>query len=148
MRKVVIGSDHAGFLMKEKIKKELGGEYEFVDLGTNTEDSVDYPVYGEKVGRQVALTPGGIGVVVCGSGVGIGMAANKVDGIRCALAYSKRTAEMSRLHNNANVLATAGREETVDDPVEIVRVFLETETSTEERHAKRVQLIMDIEKRN
>jgi len=148
MQKVVIGSDHAGYEMKERIKKELGSEYEFVDMGTNNGESVDYPVYAEKVARQVAVSPDTKGIVVCGSGIGVSIAANKVNGIRAALCYNKKSAEMSRLHNNANVMATAGREETVDDPVEIARTFLSTPFSGEPRHARRVQEMMDIEKRN
>ncbi len=148
MQKIVIGSDHAGYLMKEKIKKEFSSDYDFVDLGTDNEDSVDYPIYGEKVGRQVVITPNGIGIVVCGSGIGISISANKVDGVRAALCYSKRMAEMARLHNDANILATAGREETFDDPIEIVRTFLTTKFSDEERHARRVREISEIEKHN
>lgn len=148
MQKVVIGSDHAGFEMKERIKKELGSEYEFVDMGTNNGESVDYPIYAEKVARQVAVTPDAKGIVVCGSGIGVSIAANKVNGIRAALCYNKKSAEMSRLHNDANIMATAGREETVDDPVEIARTFLSTPFSGEARHARRVQQMMDIEKRN
>lgn len=148
MQKVVIGSDHAGFEMKERIKKELGSQYEFVDMGTNNGESVDYPVYAEKVARQVAVTPDAKGIVVCGSGIGVSIAANKVNGIRAALCYNKKSAEMSRLHNDANVMATAGREETVDDPVDIARTFLSTPFSGEARHARRVQEMMDIEKRN
>lgn len=148
MQKVVIGSDHAGYEMKERIKKELGSEYEFVDMGTNNGESVDYPIYAEKVARQVAVTPDAKGIVVCGSGIGVSIAANKVNGIRAALCYNKKSAEMSRLHNDANVMATAGREETVDDPVEIARTFLSTPFSGEARHARRVQQMMDIEKRN
>lgn len=148
MQKVVIGSDHAGYQMKERIKKELGSEFEFVDVGTHNGDSVDYPIYAEKVGQQVAVNPGMRGVLVCGSGIGVSIAANKVNGVRAALCYNKRAAEMSRKHNNANVIATAGREETFDDPVDVVRVFLTTEFSGEERHARRVQQMMDIEKHN
>ena len=92
MQKVIIGSDHAGYQMKERIKKELGGEYEFIDVGTNSEESADYPIYGKKVAQQVAVTPSLKGIVLCGNGVGICMVANKVHGIRCALAYSKEVA--------------------------------------------------------
>ena len=145
MRKVVIGSDHAGYAVKERIKKELGDQYEFVDVGPDSEDSVDYPKYGEKVARQVAVTPGGEGVVVCGSGIGISIAANKVPGVRAALCYSKHAAEMARLHNDANIVATAGREPMMDDPVEIVKTFLETNFSNEERHARRVKQLDEIQ---
>lgn len=148
MQKVVIGSDHAGYEMKERIKKELGSEFEFVDMGTNNGESVDYPIYAEKVARQVAVTPDSKGVVVCGSGIGVSIAANKVHGVRAALCYNKRAAELARQHNNANVIATAGREDTFDDPIEIVRTFLTTPFSSEPRHARRVQQMMDIEKHN
>ena len=148
MNKVVIGSDHAGYEMKERIKKELGDQYEFVDVGPNSSDSVDYPVYAEKVGQQVAMSPSTQGVVICGNGVGIAIAANKVNGIRCGLAYSIEIARGARQHNNANVVAVGGRSKMMDDPVEIVKIFLETDFSGEERHVRRVKEIMEIEKHN
>lgn len=148
MKKVVIGSDHAGFPIKERIKKSLGSRYLFIDLGTDSEQSVDYPVYAEKVAQQVALNADLQGVLVCGSGIGVTIAANKVHGIRAALAYSKQAAKMAREHNDANIVATAGREGTIDDPVEIVNTFLSTAFSGEERHARRVKQMMEIEKRN
>ena len=148
MKTIIIGSDHAGYQMKERIKRELGDQYEFVDMGPDNEESVDYPIYAEKVAREVAANPDAQGVLVCGSGIGVSITANKVHGVRAALAYSKRAAELSRLHNDANIIATAGREETMDDPVEIVKTFLETDFSGEERHARRVQEMMDAEKHN
>lgn len=148
MKKVLIASDHAGYEVKERIKKELGTEFEFIDLGTNSTDSVDYPKYGEKVAQQVAVTPGAQGVLVCGSGVGISIAANKVPGARCVLAFSKEVAKGSREHNDANIVAVAGRMKMMDSPVEIVRTFLETDFSNEERHIRRVKQMMEIEKNN
>lgn len=147
MKKVVIGSDHAGFAMKERIKKELGDQFDFVDLGTHSDVAVDYPIYAEKVARQVAVTPDGQGVLVCGSGIGVSIVANKVDGVRAALCYSKDAAASARQHNDANVVATAGRTQTQDDPVDIVRTFLETDFSGEERHARRVKEMMEVEKK-
>jgi len=148
MKKVVIGSDHAGYEMKERIKKELGSEFEFVDVGTDSSESADYPVYAEKLGQQVAMTPEQKGVLICGNGVGITIAANKVNGVRAGLAYSVETAKGARQHNNANVVAVGGRSPMMDDPVEIVKTFLTTDFSGEERHVKRVQEVMDIETRN
>lgn len=148
MKKVVIGSDHAGYKMKERIKKELGDQYDFVDVGPDSEESVDYPIYAEKVAQQVAVTPDGQGVLLCGNGVGIAMAANKVHGARAGLAYSVESAKQARMHNNANIVATAGRSPVMDDPVDIVRAFLETEFSGDERHKRRVDEMMDIEKHN
>ena len=148
MKKVIIGSDHAGFNLKKRIKNELGNQYEFIDVGPDNDDSVDYPVYGEKVARQVAVTPDSQGIVICGNGVGIAMAANKVNGIRCGLAYSIETAKQTRQHNNANVLSVGGRSSMMDDPVEIAKTFLETDFSNDERHARRVKELMEIEKHN
>ena len=148
MKKIIIGADHAGYQMKERIKKELGDQYEFIDVGTDSEDSVDYPIYAEKVGQQVALSPDAQGVLVCGNGVGIAIAANKVNGVRCGLAYSIESAQHARQHNDANVVSVAGRSSMLDDPVEIVRTFLETDFSGEERHARRVKQMMDVESRN
>jgi len=148
MKKVVIGSDHAGFAVKERIIKELGNDYEFLDMGPKNENDVDYPVLAEKVAQQVALNTDVQGVVICGNGVGISIAANKVKGVRCGLAYSVDAAKCARLHNDANVVSVAGRSPMMDDPVEIVKVFLETDFSGIDRHARRVKQVMEIEKRN
>src|SRR5215813_2738649 len=110
MRKVLIASDHAGFNGKEAVKKtldELGVEYE--DLGTNSLDSVDYPDYAERVAKGVASGAAERGILVCGSGIGMQIAANKVPGIRAALAWNEETAKLARQHNNANIIAVGGR---------------------------------------
>ncbi|MBU0577223.1 RpiB/LacA/LacB family sugar-phosphate isomerase [Patescibacteria group bacterium] len=146
MKKVVIGSDHAGFDVKERIKKELGDQYEFVDVGPDNDEASDYPIYGEKVAQQVAVTPDVQGVVVCGSGIGISIAANKVPGIRAALCYSKEAAQSARQHNDANVISIAGRTKMMDDPATIVKTFLETDFSHVDRHERRVKQMMDIER--
>ena len=148
MKKVVIGSDHAGFAMKERIKQVLGDEFDFVDVGTDSEESADYPLFAQQVGQQVAVSSDTLGVVICGNGVGISIAANKVNGVRCGLAYSKDAAKCARQHNNANVVSVGGRSPMMDDPVDIVRTFLTTEFSGEERHTRRVEQIMDIERNN
>lgn len=148
MKKVVIGSDHAGYDVKEQIKKDLGDQYHFVDVGTDSDESVDYPQYAEKVAKEVAGDAESQGVLVCGSGIGVSMVANKVNGVRAALCYSNDAAKSARQHNNANVIATAGRTKTMDDPVEVVKTFLETDFPGEERHARRVDQMMDVEKNN
>jgi len=147
MKKIVIGSDHAGFKTKERIKAKLGKSYDFLDMGTDSEDSVDYPVYATRVAEMVAGDDQLLGVVVCGSGIGVTIAANKVPGARAALAYSENVARLAREHNNANIVATAGREETMDDPVKIVKAFLETSFSKGERHMRRLKMISQIEKK-
>ena len=148
MQKVVIGSDHAGFETKERIKQELASDYVFVDVGTKSAEAVDYPRYGEAVAQQVAVTPGLKGVVVCGSGEGIMMAASKVKGVRAGLGYSVQSARGIREHNNGNVLSVPGRNATMDDPVDIVRAFLTTNFSSEERHQRRVDQLMELETRH
>jgi len=104
------GSDHAGLLLKRPLVamlRELGDDV--IDVGTHDDTSVDYPQFGAEVGRSVAGTPGVFGLVVCGSGIGISIAANKIPGVRCALVHDTFTAEVARLHNNANVIALGAR---------------------------------------
>ena len=148
MKTVFIGADHAGYKAKEEIKKALGGEYKFVDMGTDSEESVDYPGYGKKVAEKVASDKDSLGVLVCGSGIGICIAANKVKGIRCGLAWSAESARSAREHNNAQIISVAGRMPMMESPANIVRAFLEAKPSTEERHARRVKQMMEMEQKD
>ena len=117
---------------------------EFEDLGTYSEESVDYPVYAHKLGKAVAAGEYERGILICGTGIGISMAANKIDGIRCALCSDCYSAEMSRRHNNANVLAMGGRTLGVELAKKITETFLHTEFEGG-RHQRRVDLIMALE---
>jgi ribose 5-phosphate isomerase B len=104
------GCDHAGFSLKRPLVAMLRGlGDEVIDVGTHDETSADYPQFGAEVGRCVAETPGALGLVVCGTGIGIGIAANKIAGVRCAVVHDTFTAELARLHNNANVIAFGAR---------------------------------------
>ncbi|MGM0508408.1 MAG: ribose 5-phosphate isomerase B, partial [Fusobacteriota bacterium] len=104
--RIVLGSDHGGLELKDYIKAYLEGKgYDILDVGTNTEDSVDYPEYGAKAARKVRDGEAELGIIFCGSGIGISMAANKVKGIRAALCHDTYTAKMARLHNDAQILA-------------------------------------------
>lgn len=126
--KVGIGSDHGGFEMKESIKEFLEEEgIEYIDYGTYSTDSVDYPDFGRKVGEAVVNKEVDRGIVICGTGIGISIAANKVKGIRCALCSDTFSARMSREHNNANVLALGGRVLGVGLALDIVKTYLENE---------------------
>lgn len=139
---VFLGSDHAGFLLKEQIKKELkkkGISYE--DLGTDSDESTDYPDYALKVAKAVAKDKKSFGIIVCGTGTGTAIVANKVKGIRAAQATSVYLARKSREHNNANVLSLGARVNTSKEALEMVDVFLNTPFSSEERHRRRVQKI-------
>ena len=146
VKKVIIGSDHAGFKLKERIKKELDKKFQFDDMGTKDETPVDYPVYAEKVAKKVVKNPKFLGVLTCGSGIGMSIAANKVKGVRAALCYTKKAAELAREHNNANILVIPGREEPMDNPIEIVKTFLNTKFSSDARHKRRIKEIGVIEK--
>ena len=140
--KIAIGSDHAGYPMKELLKssiRELG--HEVKDFGTLTEDSCDYPDYGEMVGEGVKSGDYEQGVLVCGTGIGMSMVANKIPGIRAALCCNLYMAEMSRRHNDANVLVIGGRVIGVDLAREMVRLFLATEFEGG-RHERRIKKIM------
>lgn len=140
MSKVIaIASDHAGFELKESIKKELASSgYEILDLGTNNKESVDYPDFGYKLAQKVASDACKFGIVICGSGIGVSIAANRNKSIRAALCHNKEMASLARQHNNANVLALGARfidEKTAKD---CVKEFLNTAFEGG-RHSKRVE---------
>lgn len=143
--KVAIGCDHGALALKESVKKvlaELGAEID--DIGTYTEDSVDYPDIAEMVCGKVVSGAADRGVVLCGTGIGISMAANKIKGIRCALCGEAYSARMARAHNDANVLALGGRVLGPELAGDIVRTFFATAFEGG-RHARRVGKIMALE---
>lgn len=140
-----IGSDHGGFELKEHIKEFLDQEeIKYIDYGTHSDESVDYPEYGKKVGEAIINGEVDRGIVICGTGIGISLAANKVKGIRCALCSDTYSARMSREHNNANALALGGRVIGRDLAKEIVGVWLRSEFAGG-RHERRVNKITEIE---
>jgi len=145
--KIGIGSDHGGFELKEHIKKFLEEQgVEYIDYGTKTLDSVDYPEYGLKVAEAVKSGECDKGIVVCGTGIGISISCNKVPGIRCALCGDTYSARMSIEHNNANILALGGRVVGKDLATEIVSVWLKAQFQAG-RHERRINKISDIEKK-
>lgn len=144
---IVLGSDHAGYQIKEAVKSFLEANKadlninEVIDLGCHSEESVHYPEYGKKVAHKVAEDFSKYkGILVCGSGIGISIAANKVPGIRAALCTNAELAKLSRQHNDANVLALAGRFTSEEDAFKIVKTWLQTEFEGG-RHQLRVDLI-------
>lgn len=146
---IALGCDHAGFELKQAIIKHLDErKIEYKDYGTYSEDSVDYAVFAEKTARAVANGECELGLLFCGTGVGISMAANKVRGIRAACCSDLFSAEMTRRHNDANILCLGGRVVSPEKATELVDVFLDTPFSGEERHARRIAQIADIENRN
>jgi len=143
--KIAIGSDHAGFGLKEDVLALLTGTAaEVIDCGTNTTASVDYPDFGEKVARMVSAGEVDRGILICGTGIGMSMVANKFPNVRAALCNDLFCAKMSRLHNDANVLVLGGRIIGKDLAAEIVRTWLNTAFEGE-RHMRRLQKIKKIE---
>lgn len=143
--KIAIAADHAGYEEKENIKKtldEIGVEY--TDMGTNSPDSVDYPDYARKVGEAVACGEYDQGLLVCGSGTGMAISANKVKGIRAAVAWNDETASLARRHNNANVLAIGARTTPAGTIPDVVKAWFSSDFEGG-RHANRVDKISQIE---
>lgn len=139
--KIAIASDHGGFELKEIIKRHLSDRgLEVEDLGTHSGDSVDYPVYGKACGEAVAGGRADCGIVVCGTGIGISIAANKVKGVRCGLCTSVEMARLTKQHNNANVLALGGRTTAPELAIEITDTWLDTEFEGG-RHERRTDML-------
>lgn len=139
--KIALASDHGGFELKDKVKSYLEKiGHEVIDLGCNTEESTDYPEYGKACGETVMRGDAERGIVICGTGIGMSIAANKVKGIRCALCTSLIMAEMSRKHNNANIIALGARILEHDFALSIIEMWLNTEFEGG-RHQRRVDLL-------
>lgn len=144
--RIAVGSDHAGYALKEQVRPLLeDAGHEVVDVGTDSDESTDYPRYAAEAARLVAAGDADRAVLVCGSGVGVSIVANKVDGVRAVNAHDPDEAEMSRRHNDANVLALAGRRLEAGDAPQIVERFLETEFEGG-RHQRRVDQITAVER--
>lgn len=141
---IAIGSDHGGFELKQAIMKHLESRgIEYKDYGTYTADSCDYPVYGKAVAKAVAGGECEQGILICGTGIGISITANKVKGIRAALCGDCFSAEATRQHNNANILALGARVTGEGLALKIVDTFLDTPFSNDERHIRRIAQIED-----
>ena len=137
---IALASDHAGFELKEAIKKYLvDNNYDIMDFGTNSPASVDYPTFGRMAAEAVASGECDKGIVCCGTGIGISIVANKVKGIRCALCTDEFTAEMSRKHNDANMLAMGARVVEEAKALKMVEIWLNTECE-EGRHRRRIMI--------
>ena len=147
--KIALGNDHAGVEHKEAIKKLASSmDIEVMDMGTGSSESVDYPDHGEKVGLSVCKGDADMGVLICGTGIGMSLAANKIRGIRAAVCWNKETVSLAREHNNANILCMGARFIPVAESVEMAKVFLTTDFSGEERHERRIDKITAIEERS
>ena len=140
MKKIFIASDHAGYNLKKFIVSNLSKRKKILDLGPESKDSVDYPDYAKKLSKKVALNKGSFGILVCGSGMGMAITANKTKKIRAALCYSINNTKLSRLHNNANIITLGARLINKNKAFNLIRVFLKTKFEGG-RHLRRVKKI-------
>ena len=140
-KKICISSDHAGYNLKEYIKSYfIKKEIPLIDLGPYKNSSVDYPDYAKKIARRVASKRSDIGILVCGSGTGMAISANKTRGIRAAVCYNAKSTRLSREHNNANIIALGSRLIKKDEAMRLIKVFLKTKFEGG-RHLRRVKKI-------
>ena len=148
--RIAIANDHSGVEFKNEIKKYIEEKYhyEVINFGADSTESVDYPEYGERVGRAVASKEVDLGICICGTGVGISLAANKVKGVRAVVCSEPCTARLSKNHNNTNVLAFGARIIGLELAKSIVDAWLAAEFEDGERHIRRVKQLMEIENRN
>ena len=145
---IAIGADHGGYKLKEEIKKYLEEkEIKYKDLGTYEEESVDYPDIASKVSQEVQKNKENQGILICRSGIGMSIVANKFKGIRCALCHNEYTAKYSRLHNNSNILAMGADDVDINEAIRILRMWLATNFEGG-RHEERIKLIEEIEDKN
>ena len=145
---IAIGSDHGGYLLKEEVKKYLDEkEIPYIDFGTASEERVDYPIYAEKVAKAIQNNECEKGILICGTGFGVSIVANKFKGIRCASCWNEEVAKLLKGHNDANIIALPGRFINISQAVTILRAWLATEFMGG-RHSERVQMIKDIENEN
>ena len=141
MKKIYISSDHAGYNLKEQIKKNFKKKYDFQDLGTdNSKKSVNYPDYAHKLCKKVSKNSKNMGILVCGSGMGMSMAANRHKNIRAAVCYSLKNTKLSRLHNNANIITLGSRLTKKNIAFKCIDIFVNTKFEGG-RHKKRVKKI-------
>jgi ribose 5-phosphate isomerase B len=144
VKKVALASDHGGYQLKGEIIDYLKSKnYELIDLGTNSEESVDYPEYGAKAAQAIINGEADCAIIMCGSGIGISIAANKFKGIRAALCFDAYTAKMCRQHNDANIMAIGGRITTIDRAKDMVDLFLETDFEGG-RHQRRIDKLDEL----
>lgn len=143
---IAIGSDHAGYISKENLKDYFKDNITYKDFGTESEESCDYPLIAEKVAKSVVSGECEKGILICGSGVGMSIVANKIKGVRAALCGNVELAKLSRMHNDANVLCLGARMTSFEEIKDIIKIFLETPFEGG-RHQKRVDQIKEIENR-
>ncbi len=143
MAKILIASDHAGFHLKEELKKHFKSEHEFMDLGSNSSDSVDYPDYAHILSQKIAESKDSFGILICGSGIGMSMVANRYKDVRAALCLNEKMAQLSREHNNANVLVLGSRLISCEEAIKCLIMFFKSKFEGN-RHQARLDKFNDV----
>ena len=138
MKKIYIASDHAGFKLKSSILSKFSKKKKIIDLGPNSSISVDYPDYAKKLSKKIASDKGSFGILICGSGMGMAITANKIKNVRAALCYSTKNTKLSRLHNNANVITLGERLISKNKAINLIKIFLSTKFEGG-RHLRRIK---------
>ena len=138
MKKIYIASDHAGFKLKSNILSKFAKKKKIIDLGPNSSISVDYPDYAKKLSKKIASDKGSLGILICGSGMGMAITANKIKNVRAALCYSNKNTKLSRLHNNANIITLGERLISKNKAINLIKIFLSTKFEGG-RHLRRIK---------
>lgn len=143
MAKILIASDHAGFHLKEELKKHFTSEHEFIDFGPNSSDSVDYPDYAHILSQKISESKDSFGLLICGSGIGMSMVANRYKDVRAALCLNEKMAQLSREHNNANVLVLGSRLISCEEAIKCLIMFFNSKFEGN-RHQARLDKFNDV----
>ena len=143
MAKILIASDHAGFHLKEELKKHFTSEHEFIDFGPNASDSVDYPDYAHILSQKISESKDSFGILICGSGIGMSMVANRYKDVRAALCLNEKMAQLSREHNNANVLVLGSRLISCEEAIKCLIMFFKSKFEGN-RHQARLDKFNDV----
>jgi len=138
LKKIYIASDHAGFKLKSSILSKFSKKKKIIDLGPNSSISVDYPDYAKKLSKKIASDKGSFGILICGSGMGMAITANKIKNVRAALCYSNKNTKLSRLHNNANIITLGERLISKNRAINLIKIFLSTKFEGG-RHLRRIK---------
>ena len=142
--KIAIASDHRGYELKQEIIENLQKEYQIIDLGTNSEESVDFPKYGIALGEAIKNKKADLGIAICGTGIGISIAVNKVKGVMCAKISNIEEAKLAKEHNNANVIALSGKTPK-EEALKMIEEFIKSTPNKEEKYQRRINQIKEYE---
>lgn len=145
--KIALASDHRGYKLKQELIEYLKTKYEIIDLGTNSEESTDFPKYGILLGESIQKKEADLGIAICGTGIGISIATNKVKGIMCAKINTEEEAKLAKEHNNANVIALSGKTP-LEQAKKMIEIFINSTPNQEEKYQRRINQILEYENAN